>query len=759
MTKRVDLTRSRVVRVISPLLGVMIGLSMASVAQADWWSENFELHGKANSSVYFNSPSLSKDFQMTQWMNTLEMNFDVRLYTDSDFDVSFHGIVTPTYDAVYDLYPHYFGDRRRSGAAGTQTAANAKDAIEGNNFPGSGVCINGGFCDTAADTANFFTGKNNPQFVFDNTIFFGILGAASRTRGSDQGMLGGNSDAKAWNIAADTLYGLGLTSATSTFLDSVEQGDAHLAGLGLPQGTNIYSFGGRALKGDRNSIDKQAPYGINHTDGELSTRCFDGVHDWCWAREAYLELKYKDTQLRMGRQQIVWGKTDAFRLQDLVNPIDVGSHNVFPSLEDRRIPSLSLDLIHSFGTVGPLQDFSLELVWVVDRFKPIQVGQCGDFWAFTAACEGRADVGSHGLLNLSVGSVDERNWTLGNTEPGFRFEFRIPEPSIAFSLSGFWGIQDIPVARFKNHYSTANPNPAMMLFLQALFAGGPADGIIPGFNPYDETSVNTASATALGYWTGVLGPACGSDPLCYSGTGLQPLGWIWSTSQVELEYPRTFTLGGSADYQIPGIDTVLRVETAYDFDRKINNTNKVDGIDSSDVLLAAIGLDRSFFIPILNKDRTAFVSFQTFVEHIMDYDGNNRRGMTQFENNVISTFFIENYWRNDSIILTNFVAYDWASHGWITGPKLKWVMNDRISFEVGINLIQGGKEVHNIRDICPSGGTDCLADPTTWNSGNWQLINEDFRRYAEGPWFGKESFADNMMEKRDEVWMGVTYQF
>ena len=199
----------------------------------------------------------------------------------------------------------------------------------------------------------------------------------------------------------------------------------------------------------------------------------------------------------MGRQQVVWGKTDAFRLQDLVNPIDYSSHNVYPSLEERRIPSLSIDLIHSFGTVGPLQDFSLELVWVVDRFKPLQVGQCGDFWAFTAACEGRADAGAHGLLNQSLARVEERGWSLHNTEPGFRFEFRIPEPSIAFSLSGFWGIQDAPVARFKNHYSTTNPNPAMMLFLQALFAGGPADGIIPGFNPYDAASIQAASDAAL----------------------------------------------------------------------------------------------------------------------------------------------------------------------------------------------------------------------------------------------------------------------
>ena len=108
--------------------------------------------------------------------------------------------------------------------------------------------------------------------------------------------------------------------------------------------------------------------------------------------------------------------------------------------------------------------------------------------------------------------------------------------------------------------------------------------------------------------------------------------------------------------------------------------------------MAAIGLDRSFFIPILNKDRTAFVSFQTFVEHV---HGLRRRttaaAWSLYETNVISTFFIENYWRNDSIVLTNFFAYDWVAKAWITGPKLKWVMNDQISFEVGVNLLQGSK--------------------------------------------------------------------
>jgi hypothetical protein len=761
-------------------------LAIAGSARADWWSENFQLSGKAYSQVYFNSPSLSQDFQMSQWWNAVEMNFDVRLYEADQFGLSFHTIVTPTYDAVYDIYPDYFGDRRKGaqdrtvadvlgGVNPTQSPALARLAINGETFPGHGACIRGGFCDVNQDTAFLFTGKNNPQMVFDNTIFFGILGAATRSRGPDQGKVGGASQLKDWTHAANFWRDeVGLTPATFAFLDTMEQGRAS-----DPTGERVIrSFGSSQaahITGSRASLENQFPVGLNHTDGQLQTRCFDGVHDWCWMREAYFDVRFGDTQLRAGRQQIVWGKTDAFRLQDVINPIDYGYHNVFPSLEDRRIPVLALDLVHSFGNVGPLQDVSLELVWVVDKFKPTQVGQCGDFWAFTAACESRADTSGHALLNQSLARVETRDWQLQNTEPGFRFEFRIPEPSIAFSISGFWGFQDEPVARGLNGYSTTNPNPAMMMFLQAQGINPnliPGFDFLPAFNPFDAASVQASSDATLGAWTaafGAGGAICDDTALgdrahanCISASGLQPVGWVWSASQFQAEYPRVFTLGGSLDYQIPNVDTVLRLETAYEFNRKYINTNiedTFDYVDSSDVVRAAIGLDRSFFIPWLNKDRTAFVSFQTFMEHVLDYEGNQRRGFVAHEWGVISTFFIENYWRQDSLVLTTFFAYDWAAQAWITGPKFKWVVNDQVSFEIGVNLLQGSRKDHNIRDICSDGGLGCLGDPTTWQNGNWQLINAGFDRYAEAPWWGLESFADTMMEERDEVWVGVTYQF
>jgi len=756
---------------VASVLGVLFALSVSTTARADWWSENVEIHGSMSSSVYFNAPSLTNDLQMDQWWNQLELDGDFKLINGEDNSLSFHAIIMPTYDLVYDLYPHLFGDRRKAAQFGTQTARNAEFAMNGRSFPvgpgfpaggGQGACIDGAFCDVNQDTAFLFTGRNNPAMAIDNTIFFGILVAQTRSRSaSGQGKLGGGSSISAFQQAARqrTLDGLAPTFLASYALGQGSHGNF----------TPIHSFGngGNYVIGDRNSIDSQLPAGINLTDGQLKTHCFDTAHPYCWGREFYFEAKILgDTTLRVGRQQIVWGKTDAFRLQDIVNPIDFSYHNVFPSLEDRRIPTLSADLVHSFGNVGPLEDVSLELVWVFDKFTPVYVGQCGDFWAFTAACEARADAGAHGLLNVSLARVEERKWTFRNTEPGFRFEFRTPEPSIAFSLSGFWGIQDAPVARFKNPYGVNNPNPAMMLFLQALGVPGT---VLPAFDPYSPASVNASSANALATWGALFGPAgvaCPDTPdanqtkaKCIAGSGLQALGWIWSSSQAVVEYPRTFTLGGSMDYQIPNIDTVLRLEAAYDFNRAINNSKKLDYIDHSDVALAAIGLDRSFFIPFLNKDRTAFLSFQTFMEHIMNYDGNNTVGMTAHEWNVISTFFMQNYWRSDSIVLTNFFAYDWAAKAWVTGPSLKWIYNESLYFQAGINLIQGKNNYHNISDICKNGSLSCLGDPTTWNPGNWQLINENFRRTAQSPSWSLESFADNQMKKRDEIWFGATYQF
>ena len=639
-------------------------------------------------------------------------------------------------------------------------------------------------------------------------VFFGRVTAPVQPRSSGQGNIGGNADGNTYVMLRDNFpapngglpLGAGLDASLAL---------AQANGTDLKTPLNDYQGGiGSVGSLKRGSAD------INRRETNLAFDCVDNAHPWCFVRELYMEVDYKDTFIRLGKQQIVWGKTDAFRLQDKINPMDLGYHNVFPDLEERRIPQLALDAIQSLGNVGPLEDVSVEFAWVLDQFIPDQFGQCGEPYAFTAACEARADAGGHQLFNFSLARVDKHQWEIKNTEPGMRIEFRIPEPSISFSLSGFYTFQDIPVAKFENHYSTENPNPAVLLFLQGLNNGNPVAGTIDalaqvgvpanggpfaysggvwlsGFDPYAHSVAKTTIGNdpnaqqgraptgtlqaanqdlqnawyALTNLVPTAGGGCadagqpGNISVGDCGGAIALFGLPWSASEATLKYPRIFSLGGSADYQIPGIDTVLRVEMAFDFDRSIQDTSKRNGISKSTVYQMAVGLDRSTFIPFLNSRRTAFLSVQTFLEHIIDYREKSSGEMVPDETQIISTAFMQNYWRNDSITLTSFAAVDWRSQAVIIGPSLRYTYNEHLLFDIGFNMLWGSSRKQNIRDVCSNQTLTCLSDPTTWQDGNWQMLNAGLKQQAQSPFWGKESFADRFMRDRDEFWMGVTYQF
>jgi len=406
----------------------------------------------------------------------------------------------------------------------------------------------------------------------------------------------------------------------------------------------------------------------------------------------------------------------------------------------------------------------------------------GEPYAFTAACQVRVDAGGHQLFNFALAGVDELPWTIDNTEPALRLEFRIPEPSIAFSLSAFYTHQDTPVAKFSNFYSTDNPNAAAMLFLQGLYDGGSVANTIEflagetpgttvwttGFDPYDRSPAGTlfeANDILITAYQNVMtvGPCAGLGGQTQVDCASQFAAFVlpWAASEATLKYPRIWALGASADYQIPGIDTVLRIEMAADLNRHITNTALRDMDDKSPVFQMAVGLDRSTFIPFLNRNRTAFLSFQTFLEHIVDYDDGPGRndGMVAYETSVISTAFMQNYWRNDSIILTNFAAVDWMAGAVIMGPSLRYVYDDHWFFDVGMNVLWGKRRDHNLSDMCADQSYSCLTDPTSWTPGQWQTLNSRFQQAAEAPFWGLESFSDKFMRNRDEFWFGVTYQF
>ncbi|MFQ5664976.1 MAG: DUF1302 family protein [Candidatus Binatia bacterium] len=89
-------------------------------------------------------------------------------------------------------------------------------------------------------------------------------------------------------------------------------------------------------------------------------------------REAYIDFKLKDLPLsfRLGRQQVIWGESDMFRLMDIWNPLDITWHFQQESWDNIRVPLWLAKGLWDTGTIGPLANTFLEVVYNPFDFQP-----------------------------------------------------------------------------------------------------------------------------------------------------------------------------------------------------------------------------------------------------------------------------------------------------------------------------------------------------------------------------------------------------
>jgi hypothetical protein len=89
-------------------------------------------------------------------------------------------------------------------------------------------------------------------------------------------------------------------------------------------------------------------------------------------REAYIDLKVKDEPLsfRIGRQQVIWGESDQFRIMDIWNPLDTSWHFQQESWDNIRVPLWLAKGLWDIGQVGPLSNTFLEVVYNAFDFQP-----------------------------------------------------------------------------------------------------------------------------------------------------------------------------------------------------------------------------------------------------------------------------------------------------------------------------------------------------------------------------------------------------
>jgi hypothetical protein len=172
-------------------------------------------------------------------------------------------------------------------------------------------------------------------------------------------------------------------------------------------------------------------------------------------KEAYLDIETFDSRLwlRLGKQTVVWGKTELFRNQDQWNPQDLALASL-PSLEESRISLWMARMVWHFWEVGPLEDVRAELVATYDQFEPTDLGRCGEAYAPNPVCNKTLGLFIHGLTGFgAAGEVRPPNpWnSWKGIEVGGRVEWRWDR--FSFSLSDYWGYTDLPYQKTLYRYS------------------------------------------------------------------------------------------------------------------------------------------------------------------------------------------------------------------------------------------------------------------------------------------------------------------
>ena len=569
-------------------LGLLLALPMSEPPRA--WSSadgTLELHGFVENATFTRSR-----VGLSKVRNTGQLELSKAIGAVGIFsEFSFHGTFRGTYDGVYELNDDEWGDK--AGSAQTFQSTGAPPGV----LPGP----------FAAGLPTGFTGwMQSPVQLF---------GATGPTAGNPNAGL---------RILGRALHG--------------QQGGAV---LGVPV---------RPCDEDRRGcID-----GYMDAKGwELASPEFNSRADVI--REAYLDATIAlrsghEIAFRLGRQQVVWGRTDLFRVLDVINPVDFSRQNIYEELEDIRIPMGILNMEYRAGAAGMFEDLNFQLLWKFEQFRPHSLGQggspyailqAGDFFRAMNNCwDNGCTVGNFafgaaatdfGPRQIGIRRADMPNWSVDSTDVGMRMEGVYK--GVGFSANALYYNSQLPSLR----------------------------GGITSVDPFTGAS------------------------------GVYPYALAF-----DIAFPRIFLVGGSADFYVDPIKSAFRVELAHTTGEEFANTMRPRLFSESNVIRYVVGWDRPTFIPLLNNNRAFLISAQVFGQHLLDHELGNgplgKVGIPDWEENWVTTLLVQGFYKNDQILPRIIMAYDVRAQAAAIAPQVDWLINDSWRLVVGANFKVGNGE-------------------------------------------------------------------
>jgi len=377
-------------------------------------------------------------------------------------------------------------------------------------------------------------------------------------------------------------------------------------------------------------------------------------------REAYvdLELRYLPLTLRLGKQQVVWGETDNFRMLDRANPLDLTWHQLYESWDDLRIPLWILKGLWRFEQIGPLTDAFIEAFWNPGDWVPAKQ-------AF----------------------LPENPWGIPQISP----------------LTGLVGP---PPAPFQSLYKGTR------LFRQGDYTRNPGDNSQVGvrFSAVAPGGVQFTLNYFYQRWAGD------------DGTNYAPVRAVTDVNEataavargeapIEFIAPYVHTAGMSLNYSEDRYtQTVLRLETVYDFGVPFSDTakpsplfgNLINGVTKKDMWKGMIAFDRPTWIRSLNRTSTFFITGQFFWHDLINREasfvGNIDPSVPSHDKvrrwEAICTLLVTTIYGGGSIIPTVQYALDPVnSYNMYVGWTLDYFLTNDLIVRIGQNYFLAGGSV------------------------------------------------------------------
>ena len=622
---------------------ILVAALSATVATAAW-GEELPALGESSSPwqvdvTYENHTAHREHAGLSKFRNTLQAEFDKK----AGDGWTLHGILRGSWDGVYRMNSDEYG-KKAGGSIELQSTTPAGTVT---------VPYGGGLGKTAVDGL----GLTNNAFVdsYPNSPNEGLRVLGDRWHKIDGGV---------------------------AFAVPVRPCDVDSRGC--------RDFGGY---GDKKLSELEAP--------EFNDR-LDFVRE-LYAKKTFALGDGKDLFVKVGKQQVVWGRTDLFRVLDVINPVDFSRNNIYDELSDIRIPMWIAQAEYRMGASESMQDRNLQFVWNFDKFRPNNLGQCGTpNVILDAGCFFR------GMANL---------WDNGGTVANFANV--APGVLLATNFGpGQIGLKDVHLPE----WSLANTQ------LGVKYEGVTMDGL-------------SFSLNALTYRS-QLPSLHGGKRATNSFTGEQRDAWPYLIS-FDMHFPRVNLIGGSMDFQLPAANAAVRVEAAYTDGEEFSNTAREELYSKNNVFRAVIGVDRPTFIPFISESSATLISGQLFYQHIFDHEWKRGTlgpvGMPDWEDSFIGTLLIKGFLRNGTLSPQIIFAHDFRARATAMAPQIEWNVTNDLKFTVGANFkLAEGRDRWNFDDCracnpfapftAPSGDADPF---TSYSRGLGGM--EPLGRFRAGP--------------------------